>query len=344
MALIPTLAEQILEEMDVESLTNELQSLSRTSRFYARHSASQSGSEVGSASDAYSDAGSVSVSSYSGFDGDTSSINMEASTSSWVDRFSTSSSHREPHDFLTSAGSQLSDSITTASSSLSYNPVASSHVSISNLERTNSNLHAKKEPLPTLSASARENSTRTKSQLWKEVKMLSMSSNSVSLASFTQSISALTRTLTTLYTTTLLSLLTSIQLALLARERYLASVLSAERAERIREAAPTLSGLILREAVSRVIDIEALWPSWCADQEDWDEEIEGISDETEMRFLTLSWWILHVGWKDVAARVRGSVEAAFEGYVFSFWWHVFTDIFLSEYPSRRNCHLLNFML
>jgi peroxin-3 len=132
MALIPTLAEQILEEMDVESLTNELQSLSRTSRFYVRHSASQSGSEVGSASDAYSDAGSVSVSSYSGFDGDTSS--MAASTSSWVDRFSTSSSHREPHDFLTSAGSQLSDSITTASSSLSYNPVTSSHVSISNLE------------------------------------------------------------------------------------------------------------------------------------------------------------------------------------------------------------------
>jgi peroxin-3 len=127
---------------------------------------------------------------------------------------------------------------------------------------------------------------------------------------------ALTRTLTTLYTTTLLSLLTSVQLALLARERYLASVLSAERSERIREAAPTLTGLILRETVSRVIDVEAIWPSWCAGQEDWDEEVENISEETEMRFLTLSWWILHVGWKDVAARVRGSVEAVFEGYVF----------------------------
>lgn len=113
----------------------------------------------------------------------------------------------------------------------------------------------------------------------------------------------------------MLSLLTSIQLALLARERYLASVLSAERAERIREAAPTISGLILREAVSRVIDVEALWPSWCAGQEDWDQEVEGVSDETEMRFLTLNWWILHVGWKDVAARVRGSVEAVFEGYL-----------------------------
>lgn len=149
MALIPTLAEQILEEMDVESLTNELQSLSRASRPQSliRHAGSQPESEVGSSSDVHSDAGSASVSSYSGFDGELSS-NMAASTSSWVDRFSTSSSHRNPkeqlqqlHDFLASAGNQLSDSITTASSSLSYNPVASSHVSISYLERLNCILH-----------------------------------------------------------------------------------------------------------------------------------------------------------------------------------------------------------
>jgi peroxin-3 len=138
MALIPTLAEQILEDMDVESLTNELQSLSRPSRpqSHVQHPGSQSESGASSASDAHSDAGSVSMSSYSGFDGETSS-NMAASTSSWVDRLSTTSSHRspseqlqQPHDFLASAGNQLSDSITTASSSLSYNPVASSHVSI----------------------------------------------------------------------------------------------------------------------------------------------------------------------------------------------------------------------
>ncbi|KAG1778302.1 Peroxin-3 [Suillus placidus] len=286
MALVPTLAEQILEEMDVESLTNELQSLSRTSRPRSRfrQPESHSESEVGSASDVHSDAGSASLLSYSGIDGETSS-NMAASTGSWVDRFSTSSSHRsaseqlqQPHDFLTSAGSQLSDSITTASSSLSYNPGAPLH-----------------ESRASMSPSMSEGSTRTKAQLWKEVKILT-----------------LTRTLTTLYTTTLLSLLTSIQLALLARERYVTSVLSTERAERIREAAPTLSGLIFREAVSRVVDVEAIWPAWSAGQEDWDEEVEGVSEETEMRFLTLSWWILHVGWKDVAARVRGSVESVFE--------------------------------
>ncbi|KAG2138003.1 Peroxin-3-domain-containing protein, partial [Suillus clintonianus] len=283
MALVPTLAEQILEEMDVESLTNELQSLSRTARPRSRFQQpeSHSESEVSSASDVHSDAGSASLSSYSGIDGETSS-NMAASTGSWVDRFSSSSSHmsdqlQQPHDFLASAGNQLSDSITTASSSLSYNPGAPFH-----------------EPRASTSTSMSESSTRTKAQLWKEVKILT-----------------LTRTLTTLYTTTLLSLLTSIQLALLACERYVTSVLSIERAERIREAAPTLSGLIFREAVSRVVDVEAIWPAWSG-QEDWDEEIEGVSEETEMRFLTLSWWILHVGWKDVAARVRGSVEAVFE--------------------------------
>jgi peroxin-3 len=152
--------------------------------------------------------------------------------------------------------------------------------------------------------------------------------------------SALTRTLTTLYTTTLLSLLTSIQLALLARERYITSVLSTERAERISEAAPTLYGLVFREAVSRVVDVDMIWPAWSAGQEDWEEEVETISEETEMRFLTLSWWMLHVGWKDVAARVRGSVEAVFEGYVLSLG-RCFTNFFMSEYLLKRNCHLLS---
>ncbi|KAG2128811.1 Peroxin-3-domain-containing protein [Suillus cothurnatus] len=287
MALIPTLAEQILEEMDVESLTNELQSLSHTSRPRSRfqHSESHSETEASSASDVHSDVGSASLSSFSCVDRETSS-NMAASTDSWVDRFSSSSSHRnmieqlqQPHDFLASAGSQLSDSITTASSSLSYNSGAPFH-----------------EPQASMTASISETSTRTKAQLWKEVKILT-----------------LTRTLTTLYTTTLLSLLTSIQLALLARERYITSVLSTERAERISEAAPTLYGLVFREAVSRVVDVDMIWPAWSAGQEDWEEEVETISEETEMRFLTLSWWMLHVGWKDVAARVRGSVEAVFEG-------------------------------
>ena len=42
---------------------------------------------------------------------------------------------------------------------------------------------------------------------------------------------------------------------------------------------------------------------------------EPISEEVESRFLTMSWWILHVGWKGVGERVRRGVEEAFDGSV-----------------------------
>ena len=38
-----------------------------------------------------------------------------------------------------------------------------------------------------------------------------------------------------------------------------------------------------------------------------------IDQEIEVRFLTMSWWILHVGWKDVGERVRRGVEEVFNG-------------------------------
>jgi peroxin-3 len=42
---------------------------------------------------------------------------------------------------------------------------------------------------------------------------------------------------------------------------------------------------------------------------------EGISEEVENKYLTMSWWMLHVGWKDVRERVRRGVEEVFDGYV-----------------------------
>lgn len=38
-----------------------------------------------------------------------------------------------------------------------------------------------------------------------------------------------------------------------------------------------------------------------------------MSDETERKYLTLSWWLLNVGWKDVGERVRSAVEVVFSG-------------------------------
>lgn len=51
--------------------------------------------------------------------------------------------------------------------------------------------------------------------------------------------------------------------------------------------------------------------------EEGPEEIpdEAIDEEVEMLYLTLSWWILHVGWKDIGERVRRGVEEVFDEYV-----------------------------
>ncbi|KAG2006743.1 hypothetical protein CC2G_014493 [Coprinopsis cinerea AmutBmut pab1-1] len=43
------------------------------------------------------------------------------------------------------------------------------------------------------------------------------------------------------------------------------------------------------------------------------EDRARVSEETENKFLTLSWWLLHVGCKDVGERVRRGVEEVFDG-------------------------------
>jgi peroxin-3 len=303
MALIPTLASQILEDMDVEALTNELQSISRASRSRSRlppHTQDRSQSVASSVTDAHSDAGSVSLSSYSGSAHD-ADRGPSSALGSWVEHMSTSDGHRAPHNFLASTGAELSDSITSTSSSLSHN----GHLTHS------------------MESSMFSNSTRTKRQLWNEIKILGGAAFVPEIA-FGQltALQALTRTLTTLYTTTLLTLLSVVQITLLGRGRYIESVRASERAERTRDRVPpfSLTEILAREAIASVVDVEAIWPAWLfGEDNDEDDEFsdgkveEALSEETELRYLTLSWWILHVGWKDVAGRVRGSVESVFEG-------------------------------
>jgi len=80
------------------------------------------------------------------------------------------------------------------------------------------------------------NDTRTKAELWNEVKMLSKSylPPLIKIQYFKSTIHAVfTRTLTTLYSSTLLCLLTTIQLTLLARGKYISAVLEQERQERL---------------------------------------------------------------------------------------------------------------
>jgi peroxin-3 len=103
-----------------------------------------------------------------------------------------------------------------------------------------------------------------------------------------------------------LTLFTNIQLTLLARSKYVYAILQQERDERLRErleyAASTSS--IFWGGVGNLLDLENLAG---------DDEVEQINEQIEIKYLTLSWWILHVGWKDVAERVRRGIEEVFEG-------------------------------
>lgn len=108
---------------------------------------------------------------------------------------------------------------------------------------------------------------KTKLQLWDEVKLVS-----------------LTRALTILYTLTLLTLLTRIQLNLLGRRNYLSSVVSLAQA-------------------GQQIDLE-----------NRDEDAaQGYGDdfETNRMYLTFSWWLLHRGWRAICEKVETAVNDVF---------------------------------
>jgi peroxin-3 len=126
---------------------------------------------------------------------------------------------------------------------------------------------------------------------------------------------AVTRTLTVLYSITLLTIFTNIKLSLLGRYKYIQSVIQLEREEDARSRRQyelSLSSMLFPSLVdpTRSHDIEAM----LGQQTGFEESIwrEGVDAETERKFLTLSWWILNVGWKDVSERVRRGVEEVFE--------------------------------
>lgn len=132
---------------------------------------------------------------------------------------------------------------------------------------------------------------------------------------------AFTRTLTTVYTTTLLSLLTTVQLTLLARGRYIRSVVQLEKQRRHQPLVPDLTMLLgmstgFGGGMDSLLNQDAEQESDYAAGFEWEENDEGVEEEEEMaaaKYLTMTWWILHVGWKDVGERVRRGVEEVFNG-------------------------------
>lgn len=116
-------------------------------------------------------------------------------------------------------------------------------------------------------------SHKTKAQLWSEMK-----------------IGSITRAFTLIYTISLLTLLTRIQLNLLGRRNYLASVVSLAAPQSTTEA-------------SR-INLEN------NDDDNFDQAY-GNDFETNRRYLSLSWWLLHRGCIDLIAKVRAAVTEVF---------------------------------
>lgn len=89
------------------------------------------------------------------------------------------------------------------------------------------------------------------------------------------------------YTLSLLTVFTHIQLNLLGRRNYLSSVIS----------------LATPPANASTISLE--------DHDDELTQTLGDDFETNRRYLAFSWWLLHRGWKDLMGRVQTAVEEVF---------------------------------
>lgn len=296
MTYLPLLSKHILEEMDVEALTAELRSLSRAAKIQRNilpvqqepvvHPQPQQSPQVGSAwslessvelvhsSDARSEASSASFLSVSPRP---EVSQLGESIANWVEPPQSSEAPLLERPGTSSAPLAPSSEANALSESVMSSSVVSSS-----------------------SDSGLSSSTRSKAELWREVKMLTV-----------------TRTLTVLYSITLLTIFTNIQLSLLGRYKYIQSVMQMERNEDARarrqyefSASATPFASLVDQALSD--DIEAFG----GQRSRWEDDSiwrEGVDAETERKYLTLSWWILNVGWKDVGERVRRGVEEVFEG-------------------------------
>ena len=115
---------------------------------------------------------------------------------------------------------------------------------------------------------------KSKAQLWQEMKL-----------------NSITRALSLIYTLSLLTLLTRIQLNLLGRRTYLSSVVAL--------ATPPASNL-----QGSKISLEN------NDDDNYDN-VYGNDFETNRKYLTFSWWLLHRGSKLVVERVMQAVKEVF---------------------------------
>ncbi|KAI1659638.1 Peroxin-3 [Daldinia decipiens] len=100
-------------------------------------------------------------------------------------------------------------------------------------------------------------------------------------------ISSITRAFTLVYTLALLTMLTRVQLNLLGRRSYLSSVVS-----------------LATGTAQSTISLEN-------NDDDNTEHSYGSDFETNRKYLTFSWWLLHRGWVEIMENVEGAVRDVF---------------------------------
>ncbi|KAJ4477220.1 Peroxin-3 [Lentinula aciculospora] len=275
MALLSNLGEQILEDMDVEAVIGELQTMSNKSF--------SGGSELMSAS-VSSSVSELSALSTSGLQ-------------SWVDAART-----HPRSLAGDSPTVSEDNSSMMSGSFITN--------ISATESEPSSSSASVASLP--STSSGPAFSRTKAQLWNSVKLLTF-----------------TRTLTTIYSISLLTLLTLTQLTILARVKYVHAIrhMSLEEdQEAALDGELNLSNMLLMTLKARFgLPQQSLFKTFFPSAheslfppDDNDDISEPLSsqmafDTLSADYLTLSYYLLHIGWKDLSTRIRCAVEDVLEG-------------------------------
>ncbi|KAI9746506.1 MAG: peroxin [Claussenomyces sp. TS43310] len=146
--------------------------------------------------------------------------------------------------------------------------------------QSESGVHASQVELPSATISGdgpheggqqSQRARRSKLQLWNDLK-----------------ISAITRAFTLIYTLALLALLTRVQLNLLGRRSYLSSVVSLATGA-MNESTITLEN----------------------HDDDNPDQAYGNDFETNRKYLTFSWWLLHRGWREIMVKVQAAVKDVF---------------------------------
>lgn len=130
---------------------------------------------------------------------------------------------------------------------------------------------------------------RSKVKLWNELKISCKERTCYHPSTMINKYTAITRAFTLIYTISLLTLFTRIQLNLLGRRNYLSSVVSL--------AVPPQEG--------SQISLENR-------DDDNLEQDYGNDFETNRKYLTFSWWLLHRGWQQVREKVEAAVTEAFK--------------------------------